>query len=231
MKVLGLLFSLLFLSTADSTAIGQVNPPIPCALACPRPLCTNPVLVEGECCPSCKNSQCKFEGCVQFLGEPGSRTVQWKPDGCSTCVCADDHALCYALGCPPRYPTSDDPCFGRPQVTSPSECCATCDYGIPDDKCAVVPDYSLTYLELGVEEYQSYDSGCSVVLTFHRCDKRGYMDENGQRYQCNPVIGQLSRKLSGGSCGALTELAYEDVVKCEATRNDNLDVGCDIYVE
>ena len=225
MKVHGLLFSLLFLSTADSTAIGQVKPPISCALACPRPLCANPVLVEGECCPSCENSQCKFEGCVQFLGEPGSKTVQWKPDGCSTCVCADNQTLCGAAGCHPAV----DPCFGQPLVASPTDCCGTCDYGIPEDECAVIPVYSTTY-HLGVEQRQS-NSDCSVMVTFHGCDKRGYLDRNGQRYQCNPVMGQLSKKLSGRTCGALTEFAYEDVVKCEATRNDNLDVGCDIFVE
>ena len=93
----------------------------------------------------------------------------------------------------------------------------------------VVPSYSLTY-QVGVKDYMS-DSDCSVVLTFHRCDKRGYLDKNGRRYQCNPEMGQLSGRLSGGSCGALTELAYKDVVKCKATRNDNLDVGCDIFVE
>jgi hypothetical protein len=57
------------------------------------------------------------------------------------------------------------------------------------------------------------------------------MDNNGRRYQCRPVFGKLSTELSGGSCGALMELAYEDVVECEVTRNDNLDVGCDIYVD
>ena len=219
MKAFGLLLSLLFLSTAASIAIDQDS----CALNCPRPLCANPVFVEGECCPSCENSQCKFRGCVQFLGEPGSETVQWKPDRCTTCMCEDAQTLCGAMGC--RRP--DDFCSGQPQVTSPAECCPTCDYGIPADECAVVPFYNLTYY-LGVKEYQSR---CSVMLTFHSCDKRGYMDENGQRYECTPVTGQLSRELSGGSCGVLTELAYEDVVECKATRNDNLDVGCDIYVE
>ena len=110
------------------------------------------------------------------------------------------------------------------------ECCATCDYGVLENECVVVPSYSLTY-QLGMEEYQTYNSRCSVMLTFHRCDKRGYMDENGRRYECKPVMGQLSRKLSGGSCDALMELAYEDVVECEATRNNNLNVGCDIYVD
>ena len=231
----------LFLSIATMAVVGddhefyRYEPPEGCVLpSCPRPLCADPVIPEGECCPSCENSQCQFEGCVQFLGQPGSKTVQWKPDGCTTCVCADGQTQCYALGCPPMHPSSLDLCVdGSLTVTSPTECCASCDYGILEDECAVVPDYSLTY-QLGVEEYES---GCSVELTFHHCDKRGYMDDQGRRFQCNPVVRQHSVKLNDnsgsvtGSCGALTELAFNDVVRCVPTRNENLDVGCDIYVE
>ena len=233
MKAFGLLFFPLFLSTAASVAINhdsEVKHCLDCGLTCPTPLCADPVFVEGECCPSCENSQCKFKGCVQFLGEPGSKTVQWKPDGCTTCKCADDYPLCSKVLCLYlNHPGRVDPCIGLPRITSPTECCTVYDYGVPEDECVVVPSYSLTY-QVGVKDYMS-DSDCSVMLTFHRCDKRGYLDKNGRRYQCNPVMGQLSGKLSGESCGALTELAYEDVVKCKATRNDNLDVGCDIYVE
>ena len=233
-KMKALLFSL-FLSIATAAVIDD-EPPVGCLLpSCDRPLCADPVIPKGECCPSCENSQCQFEGCVQFLGRPGSETVQWKPNGCTTCVCADGQTLCGALGCPPIYPSSLDLCAnGSLTVTSPTECCASCDYGIPEDECAVVPYYSLTY-QLGVEEYES---GCSVELTFHQCDKRGYMDDQGRRFQCNPVVRQRSVKLNDnsggsvtGSCGALAELAFDDVVRCVPTRDENLDVGCDIYVE
>ena len=237
MKALLPSLSLLIAATTvigDDDEFYRYEPPDNCALAsCPRPLCANPVTPEGECCPSCEYSLCKFKGCVQFLGRSGSKTVQWKPDGCSTCTCADDQAICYALGCPPVYPSSLDLCVNQPTITSPTECCASCDYGVPEDECAVVPDYSLTYW-LGMEEYES---GCSVAVTFHRCDKRGYMDDNRQRFQCNPVVRQHSVTLNDnsdsvtGSCGALTELTYNDVVRCVPVRNDNLDVGCDIYVE
>ena len=234
MKDLLLLFSLVhvYLLIAATTAIGDGRPPAHCALVkCARPLCADPVIPEGECCPSCENSQCLFKGCVQFLGEPGSPTVQWKPNGCGTCICADGHALCFGFSCPPVYSPSRDPCFGRPQTTSPTECCNVCDYGVPEDECAVVPDHSLTY-RLGLE-----GSGCSVDLTFHHCDKRGYMDKSGRRFQCSSVMGERSVKLRGnsdsvtGSCHALTELSYVDVVRCVPRRNDDLNVGCDLYVD
>ena len=222
-----LLLSLYLLITATTAIVEQ---PDNCASAnCPTPLCANPVTPEGECCPSCENSQCKFKGRVQFLGSSGSETVQWKPDGCTTCMCDDDRTICGASGC--RYP-SPDPCVGRSTITSPTECCVTCDYGTPENECVVVQDYNRYDYWLGMKKYES---GCDITLTFHRCDKRGYMDD-GQRFECKPVVSQLSVDLSDdsfttGSCGALTELAYNDVVECVAVRNDNLDVGCDIYVE
>ena len=222
---------LLFLLFTATSAFGDERPAHCAMVGCRGPLCADPVIPEGECCPSCENSQCQFKGCVQFLGNAGSETVQWKPDGCTTCICADGRTLCGALGCPPVYPSPSDPCFGRPQTTSPTECCNVCDYGVPEDECAVVPDYSLTY-QLGLE-----GSGCSVDLTFHRCDKRGYMDKSGQRFQCSSVMGERSVKVRGnsdsvtGSCHALTELSYVDVVRCVPRRNDDLDVGCNIYVD
>ena len=225
MKALLLSLSLLITAT---TAIGD-DGEICALISCPTPLCANPVTPEGKCCPSCENSLCKFKGCVQFLGSPGSETVQWKPDGCTTCTCVDDKTICGAMGCLRR--PSLDPCIDRPTITSPTECCVTCDYGTPKDECVVVRDDNRYTYRLGLEED---GSSCSVMLTFHLCDKRGYMDNNGQRFECKPVVSQLSMKLSdvaAGSCGALTELAYNDVEKCVAVRNDDLDVGCDIYVE
>ena len=234
----GLLISLLFLVIATTTIADEFyyryEPPDDCqSVKCPRPLCANPVTPEGECCPSCEHSECKFEGCVQFLGKPGSKTVQWKPDGCITCICTDNTSLCYGFGCPPVYPPVTDPCLGRPQITSPTECCIACDFGIPEKECAVVPDRSLTY-ELGMEEFGSM---CSVALTFHRCDKRGFIGNGGRRFECRPVVRRRSVKLSrdsdsvSGSCGAVEELTYSDVVRCLPVRNDDIDIGCDILVD
>ena len=210
-------------------------PPWNClGVVCPETLCADPLTPPGGCCPSCDDSECKFEGCVQFLGQPGSKTVQWKPEGCTTCQCDDNgHTLCYAAFCPPVYPSSVDLCNGQSTVTLPWECCPVCDYGTPEGGCTVVEDRSETY-QLGTE---GVGSTCSVDLTFHRCDKRGFMNDQGVRFECTPVIMPKFVELTAdsedvsGSCGAITDLVYEDVVDCSPVRNDNLDVGCDFLVE
>lgn len=85
---------------------------------CPRPLCANPETPPGQCCPSCRDSGCRFEGCVQFL--PG-KPVQWKPSGCITCTCANNETLCAGVGCPTVLAPDGspfDPCPGVPKVTN-----------------------------------------------------------------------------------------------------------------
>ena len=228
-----LLLSLYLLITATTAIVEQ---PDNCASAnCPTPLCANPVTPEGECCPSCENSQCKFKGCVQILGSSGSEIVTWKPDGCTTCLCIKEQTKCYTQTCTEN--PSLDPCIGRPTITSPTECCVTCDYGTPEDECVVVQDYNRYTYRLSNEDS---GSSCSIALTFSRCDKRGYMDDSGQRFECNPVANEFPVKLSedspnliSGTCHALmlAELTYYDVVECVPVKSDYLNVGCDIYVE
>ena len=222
---------------AATVAIGDLEffdegpPPVQCASNCPTPMCADPVDVPGECCPSCDHSQCHFEGCVQFLGQSGSVRVQWKPDGCSTCHCTSDgHPICGAAGCLPVYPSLADLCNGRPTVTLPWECCPVCDYGTPERECTVVEDRTETY-RVGSEVV-----GCSIDLTFHRCDKHGFMDDHGNRFECVPVRRPKSVELTADSedvsgwCGAITDLVYEDVFDCSPVRNPDLAIGCDIVV-
>ena len=225
LKMKALILFLVFLNGC----YGFRQPPRKClGVACPTPLCANPVTPPGRCCPTCDHSLCKFQGCVQFLGPPGSKTVQWKPDRCGSCKCSENgQPMCSGKGCPqgPRAPGTVL-CNGRPQVTLPWECCPVCDYGTPQGECNVVVDKKLTY-KLSTETVRPT---CSIDLTFHTCDKRGFMNDQGVRFECTPVRKQVTVQPTG-SCGiAKPELVFEDVVDCSPVRNDNLEVGCDITV-
>ncbi len=196
---------------------------------CPTPLCANPTVPPGECCPTCENSGCKFEGCVQFIEGPGDQDVIWKPSGgCIDCFCRDNQTLCGGVGCPigPIFPPNvepPDPCFGFPQTRKPWECCPVCNYSLPENQCIVVPAQrrNVTLTSLG--------QSCEASIVEHQCNKRGFLRRNGQRYRCRPVFRERTERLS--QCFPFTRITYRDVIRCKAERNDNLDVGCDLFIE
>ncbi len=81
--VLLLFFPALILGAVVHQLIGPR--PVDCSIVlCARPLCANPATPPGQCCPSCEDSNCKFEGCVNFDEEFGPR---WQPNPCKICQC------------------------------------------------------------------------------------------------------------------------------------------------
>lgn len=217
-----LLLSILLASwhTVNALSIPSERPQPQCRqVRCRRPLCANPVTPPGECCPSCENSGCKFEGCVNFRSDG---RAQWQPDPCSFCFCSNNRTVCAVVAC--RFLTEDD-CFGFPVTTKPDQCCPFCDFGIPEDKCAVVP---LPFSQRNITVTDSRSSAsCSKEVVEHECDKQGFR-ANGLKFRCVPREGKrlLRFKNTCPLCGGL----YTDVVICRARRDDDITVGCDLVV-
>ena len=194
---------------------GTPPPPPNCKkVRCERPLCANPVTPPGECCPSCENSGCVFEGCVQFPKKPWQE-VQWKPEPCKTCVCVNNEPVCGLVACP-----GPEPCFGYPLVKKPWECCTSCDFGIPDNKCGVVPSRKHPF---------ETSPACSSHVLLHKCDKANFRRNSGKTFRCKPVFKHRRSHLP--PCAApLRKVVYNDVVQCKAVRDDNIRVGCDLIL-
>ncbi len=208
----------------------STDPPVDCQPErCPEPLCANPITPPGECCPSCKDSLCMFEGCVMFIDGAGDQDVVWKPDKCSNCFCHDNRTLCGIVECPdgPPYPNDVDPpapCFGFPEITKPWECCTLCDYGFSETQCNVAPPQSrkVTLTSLGTT--------CETTILEHtKCDKRGFMAKSGRRFRCQPTIRETKVDLE--QCSPFTNFRYYDVIECKGILSENLDVGCDLFIE
>lgn len=106
-----------------------------------------------------------------------------------------------------------------------------CDHGIADDVCGVVP-VRKSSLQVG---YDGLGSTCNQTITFHRCDKRGFLNDKGQRFRCDPVYQERVVKIDSnrgkrGPCAPLSRVAYRDVVRCKSVRDNNIDVGCDLQI-
>ena len=219
MAFLLLLLTCSLWETAEAT--GRIN--LDCRLVfCPRALCANPVIPPGECCPSCENSGCKFEGCVNFLGDG---TIQWQPSPCFICQCdfERNETVCAILDC--FFPPTREDCFGYPVVTRPGDCCPSCDFGIPDKRCKVVPQIrSLGSRNITVNDG---DRTCTKQVVKRRCDKEGFR-AFGRRFACKPLMGKRSVRFDK-NC-PLCSGQFDDVIRCRVARDDNLLVGCDFTV-
>ena len=185
---------------------------------CPRPLCANPTLRPGECCPTCENSNCKFEGCVNF--NVGGQT-QWAPDPCSICHCdmETNRAICGAIGC---VASTQEACRGYPVVTKPNKCCAECDFGVPDDTCQLVPlsqDIQIVATQGRV--------ACGDSIIPNRCDK-SKLRSGDKKFRCEPVEG--SNVATVAQPCLINQVTYTDVVSCRIVEDDTLFVGCDLVV-
>jgi hypothetical protein len=189
---------------------------------CARPLCANPVTPEGECCPSCENSNCKFKGCVNFL--PGGG-VQWAENPCFVCQCdvKSNQQFCFIIDC--FFPTKEQ-CFGRPVITRPNECCPTCDFGIPKRRCGLVPQ--LFGRENITVSSSTTNRNCTEEVVKRGCDKIGFR-AGKKRFRCQPVKGK--RRVEFDDNCPLCDARYTDNVRCKRVRDDDLIVGCDFIVK
>ena len=195
--------------------------PLDCSLVrCARPLCANPVTPPGQCCPSCENSNCKFEGCVNFLPDGG---VQWSPTPCLFCICdvERNEKITAIIDC--FFLTKED-CCGFPVVTRDNECCPSCDFGTRERGCFVVPQI------FGKQNITVSDRSntCSTQVVKKTCDKASFRTSRGQKFRCDAREGK--RKVKFGENCPLCDGTYTDTVRCRARRDNDIIVGCDLVV-
>ncbi len=203
-------------------AVG-VPPPVDCsAVLCPRPLCANPVTPPGECCPNCDDSNCKFEGCVNF-DDFGPR---WQPNPCRICRCDNERneQFCAIIDC--FFPTSEEDCFGYPVVTKPGDCCPSCDFGTPEIGCHVVPQL-FSQRNITVTQNKGYKSSCSTEVRKSTCDKIGF-EFRGKKFRCDPISRYRVVRFKK-DCPIVWGIR-DDVTRCKAIADDSIPVGCDLKV-
>lgn len=190
-------------------------------MLCPRPLCANPTTRPGDCCPTCDDSNCKFKGCVNFLPDGG---VQWAENPCFVCQCdlERNQPICFIIDC--FFPTKEQ-CFGRPVITRPNECCPTCDFGIPETKCGLVPQV-FGQRNITVSSSNSARE-CSREVVSRGCDKTGFR-LGSKRFRCQARQGKRLVRFDKNCPLCLG--TYKDNVHCRAVRDDSLIVGCDLVV-
>ena len=202
---------------------GATHKKIDCrAVLCPRPLCANPVTPPGECCPSCENSNCKFKGCVNFLPDG---VVQWAETPCIFCQCDKDNnqQFCSIIDC---FRLTKEDCFGFPVVTRPNECCPSCDFGVPETTCRVVPQV-FGAQNITVTSRPGFNI-CTKQIQRRGCDKFGFRKGN-KKFRCEPKEGK--RLVRFGKTCPLCVGAYRDVVRCTPVKDNSIVVGCDLIVD
>ena len=180
----------------------------------------------GNCPPSnCDNSQCKFRGCVHF----GAFGPQWMPDPCTICSCHDAQELCTEIKCEESLE-----CYGYPSRVKEGECCPSCDYGVSENECGVIPaGVKSLYTALG-------DHSCQRDVLLYGCDKHYFRGKDGKYYQCRAV--ETVRTLDmGEECDAnVHQVTYMDTERCNkevvlpSELPQDLDLeprSCALYVE
>lgn len=189
-------------------------------IKCPPPLCANAITPPGQCCLSCETSNCFFEGCVVFE----RFDVHWKPNPCTRCTCVNNEVACTTkLNCT-KLTTED--CFGHKVITKPNECCPSCDYDIPENKCEVIPSRYST-LRVGDGEL------CAKKVMRYKCDKPGFVYK-GRKYRCVPQEQVKVAKFLP-SCPFLV-MTYLNVTSCRAVPDERVklsgytDEKCDMII-
>ncbi len=198
-------------------------PPLDCSLVlCARPLCANPVTPPGECCPSCDDSNCKFEGCVNFNDEFGT---EWRPNPCKICRCdvENNQQFCGIIDC---FFLKEKDCNGYPVITRPGECCPSCDFGTPEIGCHVVPQI-LSKRNITVTQSRGFKPSCTIEVQKHTCDKFSF-GFRGKKFRCDPISKRRLVRFEK-NC-PLVWGVREDVTYCKAVEDKTLTIGCDLKV-
>ena len=156
----------------------------------------------GTCPPTnCDNSKCKFRGCVHY----GAFGPQWMPDPCTICSCHRKNEVCTKIECGESLD-----CYGYPTVIKEGECCPSCDFGVPENECGVIPTgYKSLYTALG-------DQSCQKEVLLHGCNKDYIAGKDGKFYQCKPVAKAHAHTLeTSEDCNAdIYQVTYMDIVRC-----------------
>ena len=179
--------------TGPTGPIGPTGPPGCANVICPRPLCADPVTPPGSCCPSCAQSKCRLEGCVQLRPQ-----LRWLPEPCKICFCINGRTQCGAIGCLPLFPES---CFGYPIIpvgSTPSVCCPRCDFGVPETSCKAVPFQTKPFT------ISHGTSTCSGEILQQKCDKAGFR-RGGKLFRCEPRFTSRFVSVSGRGCDPFTQ--------------------------
>lgn len=177
------------------------------AVRCARPLCGNPTYKPGACCPTCDDDDvCKFRGCVSASDDV------WRPDHCTSCRCSSDGQSVTCLGTPCEYFNC------TPFRTVPGNCCPTCDYGIRDRKCGVVPLKQMTIT------VKRRSRRVTRTVTLHQCDKP-FIKKGNSIFSCVPKRGRRKEKLPQN---LRPHIRYEDVIRCKPVRWTKT---CNLFVQ
>lgn len=195
--------------------------------SCPPLTCADPEYdsQQNGKCPNCDNSMCMFRGCVHW----GAFGPQWRPDPCTWCTCHAKRKLCTKIEC-----DSYLECYGYPSRVKEGDCCPTCDFGVPEDECGVIPTgIKSLYTALG-------DYNCQKDVVLHGCNKEFIAGQDGKYYRCRPVKS-LREIVMGEECySGIQQVTYMDTDHCikeEISSNElpqDLDFtpnSCAYYVE
>ena len=165
--------------------------------------CADPVTDPNHSGPcssmNCDNSKCKFRGCVHY----GAFGPQWMPDPCSICSCHLKREACTKIECEEKLD-----CYGYPTGVKEGECCPSCDFGVPEDECGVIPTgYKSLYAALG-------DQNCQKDVLLHGCNRNYIAGKNGKFYQCKPVITTHTVEMDKGCEADIHRVTYMDTARC-----------------
>lgn len=167
---------------------------------CPSVTCADPEYGPGDCSSNCDKSRCKFKGCVHY----GAFGPQWMPDPCTICSCNNREELCTKIECDDKLE-----CYGYPSVVKEGDCCLSCDFGVADSECGVVPTgYKSLYVALG-------DQTCQKDVLLHGCDKHYIAGKDGKYYQCTPMETVHTVDMDQNHCeNNVQHVTYMDTEHC-----------------
>ena len=186
---------------------------------CPQPLCANPAIQPGECCPSCRESKCQFKGCVQF---ETNNKVRWWPEPCSVCSCYGGRDICMMYSCMNIENVYQECLVTTPPTKvgyRPYVCCPRCEYHIPENACELVPSE--------IKNFSTPDGNpeCRGTYTDYKCDKVGFRKDR-KKFRCTEE--RIDINITRKGCNSV----YNTAVSCTVTEDPTLMYaeGCDLYI-